>query len=184
MSAAGAAVAIALAAVQPPGAQPPDTQPPPSPLTASPLPAPAPDDSAPAEPLADEANGATVDQAYAAAQSRQGPLDGRWRLSDAGGAPLFDFQLTDPGDRPSPRTSYTARPQIEGAWRDLRRDGALGGAGVLTIVQREGDKLVIAFGEPGPAHPIQVILHRTATGGWSGEMAEVGATTIVFLERP
>jgi hypothetical protein len=86
------------------------------------------------------------------------------------------------GYRPSLRTTDTARPQIEGAWRDLRREGALGGDGVLDQVSRDGERLVLSFHER--AGPAQAILHPAAGGGWSGELAEVGATTIVFLERP
>jgi hypothetical protein len=104
MSATGAVLALALGAAQPetPPAPPPaasQTQPPPSPLQPGAPGQPAPaagEDTPPPEPLADEAKGTTVDQAYASAEARQGALDGRWRLSDAAGAPLFDFQLTDP----------------------------------------------------------------------------------------
>ncbi|QUD86798.1 hypothetical protein [Phenylobacterium montanum] len=194
MHPAGAALALALGAAQPdaaPATTPPaatQTQPPPSPLQPGAPGAPAPpqagEDAPPPEPLADDAKGTTVDQAYASAEARQGALDGRWRLSDAAGVPLFDFQLTDPGEKPSPRTSDTARPQIEGAWRDLRREGALGGDGVVDQVVRDGDKLVISFHERDAAHPMQAILHAETNGGWIGELAEVGATTIVFLERP
>ena len=187
MSGAGAVLALALGAAQPesPPTPPPaasQTQPPPSPLQPG-APA-ASEDTPPPEPLADDAKGTTVDQAYASAEARQGALDGRWRLSDAAGAPLFDFQLTDPGERPSPRTTDFAHPQIEGAWRDLRREGALGGDGLLDQVSRAGQRLVISFHGRDAGHPVQVILHPTAGGGWTGELAEVGATTIVFLERP
>jgi hypothetical protein len=54
---------------------------------------------------------------------------------------------------------------------------------VLDQVAREGARLVLSFHDPDTAHPVQVILH-SAKGGWSGELAEVGATTVVFLERP
>jgi hypothetical protein len=55
---------------------------------------------------------------------------------------------------------------------------------VLLRVLRDGERLLISFQEPDAAHPVQVILHPATNGGWSGELAEVGATTIVFLERP
>ncbi len=191
MSPAGAVVALALSAAQPPDLPPPPAAPtvqgPPAP---APSPAPPPDqaqttdDSNPAEPLADDAKGTTVDQAYQAAEGRQGPLDGSWRLSDGAGAPLFDFQLTDPGGAPSPRASAPDHPDIEGAWRDLRRMGALGASGFLQSVRHDGSSLVISFTEAGPARPTRLTLRPTADGGWTGELNEAGdPPLVVFLDR-
>ncbi len=195
MSPAGAVAALALSAAQPsdhpsPPPTAPAVQAPPAPGSV-PAPIPAPpdqaqttDDSNPAEPLADDTKGTTVDQAYQAAEGRQGPLDGSWRLSDGAGAPLFDFQLTDPGGAPSPRASEPNHPDIEGAWRDLRREGGLGASGVLQSVRHDGPSLVISFTEAVPARPTRLALHPAANGGWTGELDEAGRPPlVVFLER-
>ena len=198
MTPAGAIVALALGATPPEPAAPPT--PPPAPATApaaaTPPPANAakpgdglePDstpitgDSAPTEPLADEATGSTVHSAYIAAEQHQGPLDGHWRLSDGDGAPLFDFQLSDPGAAPSAKAGNPKHPEIEGAWRDLRHEGG-GWSGFLLSVRHDGARLQIDFDESDPSQPVQLILRPTADGGWTGELTEAGAPRIVFLDR-
>ncbi|HEY2658810.1 MAG TPA: hypothetical protein VGI79_03745 [Caulobacteraceae bacterium] len=141
------------------------------------------DDNAPTEPLADETQGSTVQSAYAAAEQRQGQLDGRWRLSDGAGVPLFDFQLTDPGGSRSPRASNPEHPDIEGAWRDLRREGGVGASGFLLSVRRDGTNLEIRFYETDPRRPSRLMLHPTADGGWTGELTEGGPAKFVFLDQ-
>ena len=187
MSAAGAIAALALSASTP-GAEPsgpaaaaqaqataPVSAPPEPPATT-------PDDSAPPfDPLADDAQGLTVESAYRAAQARRGSLDGRWRLSDGAGAPLFDFQLSDPGAAPSPASADPDHPQIEGAWRDLRREGALAASGFLASVQRDGETLELTFAE-GP-RTMRIRLKPASGPGWSGELDEGAGPKPVFLDR-
>ena len=202
MTAAGAVVALALGAAPappspppaPPAAPAPAVAPPATtvPATSTPPPSdtlepdtkPLSDDNAPTDPLADETQGSTVQSAYAAAEQRQGPLDGRWRLSDGAGAPLFDFQLSDPGANRSPRSSNPDHPDIEGAWRDLRREGAMGASGFLLSVRHDGASLEISFEEANPKRPGRLALHLAADGGWKGELTEGGAPQIVFMDRP
>lgn len=189
MSAAGAIAALALSASTsgaPAPATAPAALPPPAAATASPdapeTPATRPDESAPpADPLADDAQGLTVESAYRAAQDRRGPLDGRWRLSDGAGAPLFDFQLADPGAAPSPAAADPDHPEIEGAWRDLRREGALAASGFLTSVRREGEALELTFSE-GP-RTVRIRLTPVSGAGWRGELDEGAGPRAVFLER-
>ncbi len=212
MTAAGAVVALALGAAPAPSLSPPiaaPVSPPSSVSSTTPAPATAPvpgagaappppsdglepdtkplaDDNAPSDPLADDTQGLTVQSAYAAAEQHQGPLDGRWRLSDGAGAPLFDFQLTDPGANPAPRASDPEHPQIEGAWRDLRLQGGLGGSGFLLSVRRDGADLEIRFYETDAKRPTRLALHPAADGGWSGDLTEGGGdrrAKIVFLDR-
>ena len=178
MNPAGAVMALALGAAQPPEGAP--LQPP-----AAVQPAPAqPESDTPTEPLADDAKGVSVDQAYQAAERHQGPLDGSWRLSDNAGVPLFDFQLTDPGGAPSPRATQPDHPEIEGAWRDLRREGAMVASGFLQSVRRDGTSLEIQFVESDPARPTRLLLRASLYGGWAGELDEAaGPPVVVFLER-
>jgi hypothetical protein len=111
---------------------------------------------------------ATVLGGAAAAQGRQGPLDGGWRLSVAGGESLFDFQLSDVGDG-----------QVEGAWRKVdqaRRSG-------FVLVAREAGRLTLRFFEPGAAGPDLVVLEPALDGSWRGEMARGGETRAVVMRR-
>lgn len=132
--------------------------------------------------LYDGAPGASVETVFQAAEARQGPLDGRWRLSDAMGAPLYDFLLADRGEaRPDPMAPPD-QPPIEGAWRDLRRPGAINDAGALEAVRHEGERLTIAFTVPGSG-ALTLALEQLPSGVWMGETEIGGATVAVFLDR-
>ena len=97
---------------------------------------------------------------FASAQSFQGPLDGGWTLSAADGTPLFGLQLVDRAD------------DLGGAWRDLRRAGALDGSGMVDEIRRDGGRLNLRFGG----------LSGTFTGGsggqWTGQLSDGRAVTL------
>ncbi|WP_374472113.1 hypothetical protein [Phenylobacterium sp.] len=103
---------------------------------------------------------------FASAQSFQGPLDGAWTLTAADGAGLYAFKLVD-------RSGGT----LEGAWRDLRRPGALGASGFVDEIRRDGGRLTLRFGEAS----------ANFSGGygdrWSGELVEGGQRRTVTLVK-
>lgn len=100
----------------------------------------------------------------ASARGFQGPMDGGWTLS-GGGRDLYAFQLID------------RNGVVEGAWRDLRRTGALDGSGFIDAVERTGADVTFRFS--GGA----VAVLREAGGRWSGELTEGGRTEAVSLVR-
>lgn len=166
-------------ATAPPQTPPPALKPPPDP---SPQADPTTGEGPPAEPLAD-GDRSTVTAAYQAAEQRQGPMDGRWRLNDNDGAPLFDFMLTDTGGLRSARFSRPDHPDIEGAWRDLRREGLRDDAGFLDSVRRDGDTLIITFAEHHPDQALRLVVKRAPNGEWTGALDEGGAERPVFMSR-
>ncbi len=110
--------------------------------------------------------------AYEAAEARQGPLDGSWRLSGADGDVLFEFVLSDPG-------GYN----MAGAWRDVRRGGGADGSGFMGAVYRTADGVVVRFTEAGQSNETVLQLRLTADGRWGGELTEGGAVRSVVLSR-
>jgi hypothetical protein len=116
--------------------------------------------------VADLAYASRLRASYASAQGFQGPLDGGWTLAGEDGAPLYGLKVVDRGDG-----------VIEGAWRDLRRTGALAGSGFIEAVRREGGALTLTFG-PAVA---------TFTGGydgvWSGQLTDGGRARAVTLRK-
>lgn len=100
----------------------------------------------------------------ASVQSFQGPMDGAWTLA-AGGRPLYAFQLTD------------RNGSLEGAWRDLRRAGALDASGFFEIVERMGGGLTFRFEGGG------VATLRSEGGRWVGQFTEGGRSEAVTLAR-
>lgn len=111
-----------------------------------------------------------VKSSYASAQGFQGPLDGGWTLAARDAGDLYALQLVDRADR------------LEGAWRDLRRRGALGGSGLVEDIQRNGQDLTLRFSADG-ADAVTAVLHGTQDGRWSGELTEHGASRPVVLRR-
>jgi hypothetical protein len=105
----------------------------------------------------------------AAAQALQGPLDGTWTLWDAHRRPLFVFQITDPVGGAGP---------LEGAWRQA---GASAPAGLIDVMARRADHLVIRFVSAGES--TRLCLHRRSDGSWSGEANENGHVLPVALRR-
>lgn len=100
----------------------------------------------------------------ASAQSFQGPLDGGWTLL-AGSQPLYAFELAD------------RNGAVEGAWRDLRRAGALDAWGFFEIVERNGGDLTFRF-----AGGVVAVLHLRG-GRWAGELSGAGLREAVSLTR-
>jgi len=91
----------------------------------------------------------------AAAQALQGPLDGRWLLTDTRGRALYVLQIADPPHAAGPLTA---------AWTDPRT-GALGG---VEAISRAGNWLSLTFA-PGPSGPpLRLTLRRLKDGAWSG----------------
>ena len=85
--------------------------------------------------------GLRIAEAAGAAQSLQGPLDGRWRLRDRDGHALFDIELSDPAD---------AGAGLVGAWRDTA-----GREGWIEAARRKEGGLDLALTEVtgGPGAP-------------------------------
>jgi len=143
------------------------------------LPIPAPEPAAPAA-----AGGAmSVEQAYelrvkgsiAAAQGLQGPLDGGWTIRGADGTALYALQIVDPAGGYGP---------VEGAWRDLRRKGAVGSTGLIDSVERtyDGGAAVRFMAKAGVGSTLS--LSGGSDGGWSGRLVEDGAAPVaVSVER-
>lgn len=109
---------------------------------------------------------------FASAQGFQGPLDGGWTLAARDGGELYALQLVERGSRPP-----------EGAWRDLRRTGALGSSGFVDDIQRSGATLTLRF-TPAPGGPASVAtLQGGYDGRWTGELVENGERRAVSLTR-
>ena len=119
---------------------------------------------APATP-AEAAYDSRIRASMAAAQGFQGPMDGGWTLS-AGTRELYVFQLVDRDGA------------VEGAWRDLRRAGALDASGLIERVDRTGSDVVFRFAGGSVA-----TLHAAADGRWAGQLAEGGRSEAVSLRR-
>lgn len=117
---------------------------------------------------ADLAYDARLKSSFASAQGFQGPLDGGWTLTAKDAGDLYALQLVDRADR------------LEGAWRDLRRRGALGASGLVDDIQRHGADLTLTF---AAAPPVTATLHGTYDGAWSGNLTEGGRTRAVVLRR-
>ena len=116
---------------------------------------------------------ARIRASVAAAQAYQGPLDGSWTLYDGQGHGVFAFQLVDP-----PRGG-----PLEGAWRDVRKPKGVAAWGLVDQLTRDGVALAFTFPETPGAPPISITLQSDATGAWSGQMTENGATQPVTLKR-
>lgn len=113
---------------------------------------------------ADQAYDSRLRASAAAVRGFQGPMEGAWTLS-ADGRALYALQLVDRGGF------------IDGAWRDLRRPGALEGSGYIDDVQRTGGDITIRF-----ADGIVAVL-RPADGRWTGKLTEGGRTEAATLAR-
>lgn len=118
---------------------------------------------APATPV-EAAYDSRLRSSAASVQGFQGPMDGGWTLS-AGGHALYALQLTD------------RNGAVEGAWRDLRRSGALDAYGFFDIVERTGGRLTFRF-----ADGIVAELHPQGDR-WTGELVEGGRRETVSLIR-
>ena len=119
----------------------------------------------------------TVRGGAAAAQSRQGPLDGGWTLAGNNGAPLYELQLVDAGEG-----------VLEGAWREAKLDapGARPSAsGFIALIARDLEKVVLRFLEPGASVPTVVVITPLNDGAWHGELSRGSEpSTAVLMRRP
>ena len=113
---------------------------------------------------ADQAYDSRLRSSAAAVRGFQGPMEGAWMLS-AGGRPVYALQLVDRGGH------------VDGAWRDLRRTGALDGSGYIDEVRRAGGDVTIRLA----ADVIAVL--RAADGRWTGRLTEGGRSETVTLVR-
>jgi len=182
-------LSVVLAAVQldpAPSSAPSAVVAPDAPLQTQPTPTPPPSTPTPSETISPPPPvdiGANINAAYANAESVQGPLDGRWRLVGADGTDLFAFVMADTGGAPSSRAATPDAPAIEGAWRDLRRPGALAASGFLQSVVHATDAVEIRFYEADPSAPTVVKLRADAAGAWSGDLVEAGSSRPVVMKR-
>lgn len=108
----------------------------------------------------------------ASAQGLQGPLDGRWVMRTAAGTALYSLQLVD-----------TGMGGLEGAWRDLRRPGALDASGFVDEIRRAGVQLYVRFETGGGHQATSAQLDPRADGSWEGELYDDGQRHRVILKR-
>lgn len=112
---------------------------------------------------ADEAYDARLRASASAQRGGYGPLEGGWTLT-AAGQPLYQLQLADRGGF------------VEGAWRDLRRPGALDASGLIDDTPKAGAEVTLRFGGA------VLVLHPDA-GRWAGQVTEAGRTEAATLVR-
>lgn len=114
-----------------------------------------------------------VKGSVAAAQSLQGPLDGGWNITGAGGGQIYALQIVDKAG---------GYGELEGAWRDLRRPGSVGSTGLVEDLRREGDTVVVRFSPKGGQSTV-LTLRPSGYERWSGELAENGQAVAVTAEH-
>ncbi|MBW3558491.1 MAG: hypothetical protein KY446_04060 [Proteobacteria bacterium] len=119
---------------------------------------------------------ATVRGGAAAAQSRQGALDGGWTVAGADGAPLYALQLADNGEG-----------VVDGAWRAIRASahGAPSPSGFIPLIARGSGRVVLRFSEPGSATPTVVTVSMAADGSWRGDLrrGETSPSPVIMRRR-
>jgi hypothetical protein len=126
--------------------------------------------AAPATPPSTENYDARVEQSFAAAESFRGPLDGGWTLTAKREGPLYAIRFSD------------NHGQLEAAWRDLRRDGALDASGLVEQVERTGDRLTLSFTPAAGVRDVATLKARR-DGAWAGELDENGRKRKVTLRK-
>ena len=109
--------------------------------------------------------------ASAAAQTLQGPLDGRWSLTGPDGSRLYALLFVDNG-----------RSALEGAWRDVTRGEGLSATGVIDDLRRDGGALSASF-QPRPGQAVSIRLNQMSDGSWSGDLDQAGQRRAVRLLR-
>lgn len=103
-----------------------------------------------------------------------GSLDGAWTLAQADrGDQLYQFQFNDTG----------GGNEIEGAWRNVQRTGALIGSGPVSSVGYDGMAVTIRFLEKGAGEMSMVTLRPAGAGAWSGELRGPGGAAPVVMRR-
>jgi hypothetical protein len=111
----------------------------------------------------DAAYDARLRASASAVRAAYGPLEGGWTLT-AGGQAAWSLQLID-------RDGY-----VEGAWRDLRRPGALEGSGFIQDAPRSGGGVTLRFGDV-------VAVLQAGAAGWSGQVTQAGRSEPATLVR-
>jgi hypothetical protein len=178
MSLAAAIVSLGLAFAAPAdgedggeGPPPATVASPPAPVASSP-PTPTPTPTVrPATPVSLGLDTLSIGDAYIAAESRQGDLDGTWRVDEVGGGLLYVLQINDAGQGAAP----------EGAWRDPRHAGAIDSSGILASIRRDGDVLSIRLA--GGLFAPTIALKTTPGGGWAGELIHDGPRRTIVMTR-
>lgn len=142
--------------------------------TLLPIPPPEPSTPEPGAPLpAEKVYEMRVRGSIAAAQDLQGPLDGGWRVTEADGRQILALQIVDKAG---------GAGTLEGAWRDLRRAGAVGSTGLIDDLQRDGEGLAARF-SPREGETAALTLRPSPDGRWAGELVENGMTRAVVAEH-
>lgn len=109
---------------------------------------------------------------FLSAQGMQGPLEGSWVIAATNGGQLYHLQLVD-----------AFGGSIDGAWRDLRRPGAIDSSGLIVGAQRIGSQFTVRFYPPGAREAVVANLTATLDGRWTGELSEHGRRQSVVLRR-
>jgi hypothetical protein len=148
--------------------------------TILPIPAPDPDEVDPNHAIpqggyvpAAEAYDLRVKGSILAAQGLQGPLDGGWSINGADGATLYALQIVD---------KVGGYGGLEGAWRDVRRPGAVGSTGLIDFMDRSNSGFLARF-SPRAGQLATLDLTPRADGTWSGKLNENGAEIAVTARR-
>ena len=108
-----------------------------------------------------------------AAQGLQGPLDGGWTITGPDGTTLYDLQIVD---------AVGGYGALEGAWRDVRRVGAVGSTGLIDFVDRSTGDFLTRF-SPRPGQLTTLDLRSRGDGGWAGKLNENGVEIPVTARR-
>jgi hypothetical protein len=148
--------------------------------TILPIPAPDPDEVDPNRAIpqggyvpASEAYDLRVKGSILAAQGLQGPLDGGWAITGPDGATLYALQVVD---------KVGGYGGLEGAWRDVRRVGAVGSTGLIDFVDRSASGFLARF-SPRGGQLATLDLTPRGDGSWSGKLNENGVETPVTARR-
>ena len=109
---------------------------------------------------------------FNAAQGMQGPLDGHWVLK-VNGTEAYDLQLVDKG-----------QGNLEGAWRDPSRPGAMDSNGFIDEIQNIAGHLTLKF-KPrrNGTEMIEAVFEAAGYGQWSGGMIVRGERRSATLSR-
>ncbi|MGR4862905.1 hypothetical protein [Caulobacter sp. LARHSG274] len=114
-----------------------------------------------------------IKSSIVAAQGLQGPLDGGWSVSGPDGTALYALQIADPVGGEAPP---------EGAWRDPRRNGAVGATGLIDAIDRAGEGFQARF-SPRAGQSAVLSLSPRGDGTWTGRLSDGGVETAVVARR-
>ena len=149
--------------------------------TILPIPAPEPPSGAVLDPTDPRKSALPMAEAYdlrvkgsiLAAQGLQGPLDGGWSIEGPDGATLYALQIVD---------KVGGYDGLEGAWRDVRRGGAVGSTGLIDFVDRSSGGFLARFA-PRAGQLATLDLTPRGDGSWSGKLNDNGVETPVTARR-